>query len=74
MTALIGQIPVSSEQPYVVYDGLRGLLSQHRTLSGAEFAAEKDRRESRRLGASSDASVYAWSSPHGWTNLEADWV
>lgn len=74
MRALIGQIQVSSEQAYVVYDGIRGLLSEHRTQSGAESAAEKDRRECRRLGAASEVSVYKWSSPHGWTILEADWV
>jgi len=76
MQSIIGEVSVCSEQPFIVYGGIRGLISEHRTQSGAERSAESDNRECHRSGSRifSDVSVYQWSVSHGWIMLQEDWV
>lgn len=67
----IGNLTVSSNQNYIVYGSVRGLVSEHRTQSGAERSAAKDRNGCRSLGggAYSDVSVYQWTD-EGWQVCE----
>ena len=67
-SAYIGNLTVRSKFPFIVYGEVRGLVSHHRTLSGAERSASKDRAECRRCGggAYSDVEVYEWDEQNGW--------
>jgi hypothetical protein len=70
-SAYIGNLTVSSKQNYIVYGSVRGLVSEHRTQSGAERSAAKDRNGCSSLGggAYSDVSVYQWTDG-GWEVCE----
>ena len=69
--AYIENLTVSSKQNYIVYGSVRGLVSEHRTQSGAERSAAKDRNGCHSLGggAYSDVSVYQWTA-RGWQVCE----
>lgn len=57
----IGNLTVGSNQQYIVYGSVRGLVSEHRTQSAAERSLARDQSGCRSQGGYSDASVYAWS-------------
>ena len=65
----IGNMTVSSNSNYIVYGSVRGLVSEHRTQSGAETSLSRDQSGCRSQGGYSDASVYEWSDG-GWTLCE----
>jgi len=65
----IGNLTVSSENKYIVYGSVRGLVSGHRTQSGAEKSLGRDQSGCRSQGGYSDASVYEWTGD-GWTVCE----
>ncbi len=39
---LIGQLTVASDKPYIVYDEVHGLVSEHRLLRATQQAAVRD--------------------------------
>ena len=65
--AYIGNLTVGSKWNYIVYGSVRGLVSEHRTRSGAERSAADDSNGCSSLGggAYSDAIVYGWTDG-GW--------
>jgi hypothetical protein len=70
----IGNLTVSSNQPYIVYGSVRGLVSEHRTQDAAAKSLARDQRACRKLSSGltrsySDASVYEWTD-EGWTVCE----
>jgi len=73
MTALIDQITVSSDFPYIVYGPVCGLIGEHRSLQRAGQTMRNDAKVCRMLGngAYSDAAVYAWSDSHGWVIMDS---
>jgi len=64
---------VKSAYPYIVYGSVRGLVSEHRTLSGATRSMLRDASGCASLGggAYSDASIWAWTED-GWVADGAD--
>jgi hypothetical protein len=68
-SAYIGNLTVSSNNKYIVYGSVRGLVSGHRTQRGAEKSLGRDQSGCRSQGGYSDASVYEWTSD-GWTVCE----
>lgn len=71
----IGQLTVTvrSNNQYIVYGPVRGLVSEHRTQSGAERSADKDRRGCSNLpggNSYSDVSVYRYDTDNGWECIE----
>jgi hypothetical protein len=67
--AYIGNLTVRSKNNYIVYGSVRGLVSEHRTQSGAEKSLSRDQSGCRSHGGYSDASVYEWTGD-GWTSRE----
>ena len=57
-SAIIEGITVASRNRYVVIGQVRGLVSEHRTLSGAERSLARDRRCCRLVGGYSDAAIF----------------
>ena len=59
---MIGNITVVSDAPYIVYGPVRGLVSEHRSISAARASLARDQRGCERHGpgAYSDAAVYQW--------------
>ena len=53
---------------YIVYGDVRGLVSEHRTLSGAIRGYDRDSADCAWLGggAYSDVRMYAWDEGAGW--------
>lgn len=64
-TSYIGSLTVSSRRAYIVYGSVRGLVSEHRTLTGAERSLAGDQRGCMSQHGYSDASVYEWTQD-GW--------
>lgn len=67
-SAIIDGMTVVSRQRYIVAGQVRGIISEHRTLSGAERALARDRRGCRRQGGYSDAAV--WDMWRRWVETE----
>ena len=70
----IGKVLVESRYRYIVFGAVRGLVSRHRTASGAEKSARADRAACKRLpgGKSfSDVVVYVMdrAGVEGWKTL-----
>ena len=66
---MIGQLTVASDKPYIVYDEVHGLVSEHRLLRAAQQAAERDGAGCAKLPGGdcySDAAVYRWDDEDGW--------
>ena len=61
----IGNMQVGSNNNVIVYGSVRGLVSEHRTVSAAEKSLARDQRGCRSQGGYSDASVYEWTA-EGW--------
>lgn len=59
-TAYIGQMSVTARHPYILYGACAGLVSQHRTLTGAERADRRRSAGCRAQGGYSDASIYEY--------------
>lgn len=68
-SAYIGKLTVSSNNNYIVYGSVRGLVSEHRTRSGAERSLSRDQSGCRSQGGYSDVSLYEWTD-EGWTVCE----
>lgn len=69
--AYIGNLTVSSDSNIIVYGSVRGLVSKHRTISGARKSLERDQRGCRGQGGYSDAHIYIWSDSDGWQPKES---
>lgn len=72
-SSMIGNLTVRSNNRYIVYGSVRGLVSEHRTQSGAERSAEADRRACKNLpggNSYSDVSVYCYDEDNGWETVE----
>ena len=41
-SGLIGNLTVASDKPYIFYDKVHGLVSEHRQLRAAQQTAERD--------------------------------
>jgi hypothetical protein len=65
-SAYIGNLTVRSTDKYIVYGSVRGLVSEHRTLSAADKSLARDQAGCKSQGGYSDASVYHWSDSDGW--------
>lgn len=72
--AHIDGMTVKSKCDYIVYGSVRGLVSEHRTLSGAEKSLTRDRNGCASLGggAYSDASIYQWDDEAGWVATDGN--
>jgi hypothetical protein len=70
--AYIGNLTVSSDSNIIVYGSVRGLVSEHRTISAASKSLERDQRGCRGQGGYSDAHVYEWSDADGWVAAEIE--
>lgn len=65
----IGNVTVSSNSSVIVYGSVRGLVSEHRTVSAAQKSLARDQRGCRSQGGYSDANVYEWTDA-GWQTSE----
>jgi hypothetical protein len=65
MKAYIGNLTIESQHAIILYGSVRGLVSEHRLVSGARRSLERDRRGCRSQGGYSDAKVYEWTTD-GW--------
>lgn len=65
-SAYIGNLTIRSTSPVIVYGSVRGLISEHKTVTGAEASLRKDQKGCRSQGGYSDARVYEWSESEGW--------
>jgi hypothetical protein len=63
----IGNMTVGSNHQVIVYGSVRGLVSEHRTESGAMASLARDERGCRSQGGYSDARIYHWTN-NGWEN------
>jgi hypothetical protein len=70
-SAYIGELTVRSKRGVIVYGSVRGLVSEHRTESGAAASLARDQRGCRSQGGYSDASVYRWTN-NGWEIIGGD--
>lgn len=59
-SSMIGNMTVRSGSSYIVYGSVRGLVSEHRTQSGAQESLAGDQRGCKSQGGYSDARVYQW--------------
>lgn len=67
---MIGNVTVSSAYPFVVYGSVRGLVSEHRTLSGANRSLRRDEAGCVSQGGYSDANVYEWTAMQKWSVVD----
>jgi hypothetical protein len=65
--AMIDSVTVRSSYPVIVYGSVRGLVSRHRTISGAARSLRRDQDGCERQGGYSDAYIYEWSPEEGWS-------
>ncbi len=68
----IGNVTVSSDSKIIVYGSVRGLVSEHRTMSAAEKSLAADQRGCKSQGGYSDASIYAWDDSNEWVTAHAE--
>ena len=54
-------LTVGSRYRFIVCGRVRGLVSEHRTISGAVSSLFKDKQGCKAQGGYSDAAVYEWS-------------
>lgn len=69
----IGNLTIRSNNRYIVYGSVRGLVSGHRTQSGAARSAKADRNACANLpggNSYSDVSVYCYDDANGWEAIE----
>lgn len=59
--AKIDGITVSSNYKFVVYGSVRTLVSEHRTLRGAQISLEEDMKGCQKSRGYSDAAIYEWA-------------
>jgi hypothetical protein len=60
--AYIGNVMVASNQPVVVYGGVRGLVSENRTIEAAQRSLARDQRGCKSQGGYSDAGLYIFAA------------
>ena len=66
-SSYIREMTVTSTMPYIVYSSVRGLVSEHRSLSAAIKSLASDQR------GCSDALVYKWSdADESWDRMYED--
>ena len=68
-SGLIGKLTVASDKPYIIYDEVHGLVSEHRQLRAAQQALEYDGADCAMLpdgNSHSDAQVYCGDDEDGW--------
>jgi hypothetical protein len=61
-------LTVGSRYRFIVCGNVRGLVSQHSTISGAVRSRLKDKMGCKAQGGHSDAAIYEWS------DLRSAWV
>lgn len=69
-TAKLGNVTVTAEQRYIVHGSVRGLVSQHRTLGGAESSLKRDKAGCRAQGGYSDAQIYEYDGSQWVAQVE----
>jgi hypothetical protein len=69
MKAMIENLQVTSNAKYIVFGNVRGLVSEHRTLSAAQRSLAADQRGCKAQGQGhySDARIYTSTLSDSWT-------